>query len=761
MSRTFNMLLSVFLLMGLLLAPAGNAAAQAPEKRILAAPAPNLILDPSLQASYHVTTIWQQASDNADWTVCTTSNVDCLITGVAGPRTGTRWGMFGIPDWEDPETINPEVATLSQVVTFPGCGASLQFYLWIGQADAGSGADDVFNVKIDGNTVFTTNATEKASYSAYTLVTVDVSSFANGAARTLLFHSVTSDQAVIFNLDDISLTQTCATISGNAGIGGATMDYTGGSTVADGSGNYSIELAYDWTGTVTPSKLGYTFDPASRSYTNLIANATSENYVATGPTISGNAGVAGVTLDYTDGTPKSATTDANGDYSFTVSGDWSGTVTPSHPCYTFAPTETIYANVITDQTGQDYTPTPVPAVGCSEINVDIAGANEGIFPISSQGTLTQKSFPGMNSGPVKVYSTAPILAGNRVIYKVNGVATSFSEMIGLPNGQLDKVYWLPWYNNKTLDTYLRFANVSGVESTVHVTFDGIDLPGSPFNVAADSVINKSFSNIDKGPLKIESTENIVVAERVVYSVNGKPTSFSEMMALPANQVDKVFWLPWYNSKFMDSQLRIANVSGTNATIHVLVGGVEVAGSPFPLDAGKSVRKTFPNIDRGPVKIESDQDIAVSQRVFYSVNGVSTSFSQTMALPDKVLDSTYWLPLYNNKLMDSQLRIANVDATDATVHVYMGGSEITGSPFVVPAGKSVRKTFPGLNMGMVKIESENNINIAVSERVIYKVQNVATSYSEIMGLPAGQLDTIYWLPLYNNINLDTYLRFGLP
>jgi len=46
-------------------------------------------------------------------------------------------------------------------------------------------------------------------------------------------------------------------------------------------------------------------------------------------------------------------------------------------------------------------------------------------------------------------------------------------------------------------------------------------------------------------------------------------------------------------------------------------------------------------------------------------------------------------------------------------------------------------------------------------VIYKVKGVATSYSEIMGLPAAQLDAIYWLPVYNNVDLDTYLRFGLP
>ena len=46
--------------------------------------------------------------------------------------------------------------------------------------------------------------------------------------------------------------------------------------------------------------------------------------------------------------------------------------------------------------------------------------------------------------------------------------TSFSEMMGLPNSQLDTTYWLPWYNNVDLDTQLRFGNVSGSTATVHV-----------------------------------------------------------------------------------------------------------------------------------------------------------------------------------------------------------------------------------------------------------------------------------------------------
>jgi hypothetical protein len=769
MSRKFSILLSIILLMGLLLAPAGNVAAQsvepvskesAAQKGILPAPAPNLIQDPSLAAAYHNPTIWKQASTNADWTVCTTSNtVDCLVAGVAGPRTGTKWGFFGILDWEDPETESPEEGDLYQNVTFPGCGASLQFYFWIGQAPAGSNANDKFQVLIDDVKIFEKSALDAASYSSYTLVSLDVSNFADGAVHKVEFYSITADQAVIFNLDDISLTQTCVTISGNAGIGGATLDYTGGSTTANGSGNYSFDVAYDWSGTVTPSKPGYTFSPVNRTYTNLTTDQTGQNYAATGPTISGNVGVSGVTLSYSDGTPKTATSDPNGNYSFMVTGNWSGTVTPSHPCYTFTPADRSYSNVIADQTAQDYTLTPIPAAGCAEISVDIAGNSEGTFPITSQGTLTQKFFPGINKGPVKIYSTVPILGAERVIYSVSGVPVSFSEMMGLPASHLDNIYWLPWYNNKDLNTQLRIANVSATDATVHVSIGGTEVTGSPYTLTPGTSRRLSYANLDKGPVKIESDVDIVAAERVIYTVNGVPTSFTEMMAMPESKLDNLYWLPWYNNKDLNTQLRIANVSATDATVHVSIGGTEVTGSPYTLTPGASRRLSYANLDKGPVKIESDVNIVAAERVIYTVNGVATSFTEMMALPESQLDMTYWLPRYNNVDLDSQLRIANVEATDATVHVYMGGVEITGSPFTVLAGKSIRKSFPGINKGLVKVESD--VNIVAAERVIYTVNGVPTSFTEMMGLPAGQLDMTYWLPWYNNVELDTHLRFGLP
>jgi hypothetical protein len=141
------------------------------------------------------------------------------------------------------------------------------------------------------------------------------------------------------------------TISGNAGVGGATLTYTGGSTVANGSGNYSITVAYGWTGTVTPSKAGYTFSPDHRDYSNVTANLTNENYNAL-VTISGNAGIGGAILSYTGG---STIANGGGYYSITVSYGWSGIVTPSKSGYIFLPDHRDYSNVMTSPNGENYT----------------------------------------------------------------------------------------------------------------------------------------------------------------------------------------------------------------------------------------------------------------------------------------------------------------------------------------------------------------------------------------------------------------------
>ena len=399
--------------------------------------------------------------------------------------------------------------------------------------------------------------------------------------------------------------------------------------------------------------------------------------------------------------------------------------------------------------------TAAPVAG-QGIDVWVAGNHMG-HHLLAQGQALQAGYAGVNNGPVKMLSTTtnPIVGSEVVIYG----SQSFTEMMGLPTSQLDTTYWLPWYNNVDLDTQLRFANTGDSSATVRVYIDGNEMQGSPFNLTAGASTRRSFAGINNGPVKIVSTRNIVVAERVIYRVNGISTSFSEMMAFPNGQVSRTYWLPWYNNVDLDTQLRLANITGSQASVQVFIAGQQM-GNPIALSAGQSKRISFPGVNNGPVKIVSTQNIVAAERVIYRVNGVNTSFSETMGLPEHQLDTTYWLPWYNNSGgMDTQLRFANVSSSNATVRVFIGGVEMTGSPFTLGPGASTRRSFPGVNNGPVRIVSTQNI--VAAERVIYRVNNTPTSFSEMMGLPQSLLSRTNWLPWYNNVDLRTQLRLALP
>jgi hypothetical protein len=53
----------------------------------------------------------------------------------------------------------------------------------------------------------------------------------------------------------------------------------GGTCYTDSSGNYSMSLPYNYSGTATPSRIGYTFTPTHQDFSSLVANATT-NYTA-------------------------------------------------------------------------------------------------------------------------------------------------------------------------------------------------------------------------------------------------------------------------------------------------------------------------------------------------------------------------------------------------------------------------------------------------------------------------------------------------
>ena len=157
----------------------------------------------------------------------------------------------------------------------------------------------------------------------------------------------------------VSITPLMYSVSGNIGMPGVTLSYTDGTpktVISQADGSYTFRVSSGWTGTVTPSKTRYTFTPASRDYADVMTDQSGQNYTAIPITytISGNVGIEGTTLSYTDVTSKTALSLGDGSYVFTVPYNWSGTVVPYKTGYIFTPANKNYANVLVNQLNQDF-----------------------------------------------------------------------------------------------------------------------------------------------------------------------------------------------------------------------------------------------------------------------------------------------------------------------------------------------------------------------------------------------------------------------
>ncbi|MEO7837913.1 MAG: hypothetical protein ABIU06_01000 [Anaerolineales bacterium] len=398
----------------------------------------------------------------------------------------------------------------------------------------------------------------------------------------------------------------------------------------------------------------------------------------------------------------------------------------------------------------------------AKVQVILGGSNLGNYTVSSQNSL-RISYPGINNGPVRVTSTngVSLVASERVAYSPNGGTTwtSYSELMGLPSNQLSSSYTFPFYNNVDINSQLRFGNVGTVNTTVTVTIAGV-IKGS-YNLAPNASQRVSYAGLNAGPVKITSSGNvpIIASLRVAYFNGTAWTSFSEMMGLPSGQLTNGYIFPWYNNLDLNSQLRFANVGTVNTTVTVTIGGV-VRGS-YTLIPNESKRVNYPALDKGPVKITSSSNVPIiaSMRVAYFDGSAWTDFSEMMGLPSSSLSTHYSFPRYNNINLNSQLRFGNAGNTTTTVTVTIGGV-LKGSYMLAP-NESKRVSYAGLDAGPVVIQSSGGVPIIASERVAYFNGSAWTSFAEMMGLPQAQLTTTYLFPWYNNVDLNTQLRFGIP
>jgi hypothetical protein len=256
------------------------------------------------------------------------------------------------------------------------------------------------------------------------------------------------------------------------GVAGVAMSGLPGSPTTDGAGYYAAGVNYGWSGTVTPSKLGYTVMPSGTSYSSVAVNQ-SVNYTATLLTfvISGfvkTAALSPMMNVVMNGLPSSPVTNSIGFYSDTVGYGWQGTVTPSKSGYSFTPPSITYAGVLSSQSNQDYT-------GISQQGYTISGYVRTAAGAPITG-VAMNGLPSATSSDASGFYSCPISAGwsGTVVPAKTGYSFSPSSL------SYSSVAY-DWTNQNYVGTASQQGySISGyVRTGAGVAIDGVAMTGLP------------------------------------------------------------------------------------------------------------------------------------------------------------------------------------------------------------------------------------------------------------------------------------------
>ncbi len=625
-----------------------------------APPGTNLVGDPSFEAGH---SYWSDYDAQGYEVICSVAY--CGTDPAYGPRTGSWWAWMGA-------LYAPDTSQVYQEVVFPACGASatLTFYLKI-YAESGAGSNETMWVFVDDTPVWGVSALQKSPYSSYALVTVNVSAFADGAAHYLTFQTdITGAYYVSMNVDDVSLvggTTPGCLVQGNTSIGGVTVTASGGyTTVSDATThNYTLTLPAGWSGTVTPTLAGYGFYPANYAYSNLSANQTLQNFTAAASDSTVHIGGVLRGEHYIpSGEPITP------QYSGIMNGpvqvhSKSGNILPSERGF-YGPYETFnevmgfpntqltnhywfpwYDNISMTTWILVGNPSSTPG-DIAHVTVKIAGDVVGTYDIGPLGNVTPL-YDNIMDGPVEVISDLDVFTSERALY---GSATSFNETLGFPHDQLTNHYWFPWYDNKSMHTWILVGNPSSIPGEIaHVTIKIAGAEVGTYDVNPGDRVTPMYDNVMDGPVEVTSDLTVFTSERSLY---GPYNTFNETMGYPDNQLTNHYWFPWYDSSSMSTWILIGNPSSTPGDIaHVTVKiGGNVVGT-YEIDAFKNVTPMFGIVPDGPVEIISDLNVFASER---ALSGAAQSFNEVMAFPNDQLTTDYLFTWYDNVSMSTILPI---------------------------------------------------------------------------------------------------------
>lgn len=300
---------------------------------------------------------------------------DTIMSASGGPNSVFQFCPFSVNQIKAHANSNPGCLTAGTSCSYAISPTSKTTF-------TSAGGSDRVSVTAGAGCAWTAQ-----SNAAWITITTATSGTGNGAVSyTVAANTSTASRTGTMTIAGKTFTVTQAgtpasafTISGKVTIGATTTGLAGVTVKLTGTRALTATTnslgAFSFTGLptgnyrVTPTKLGYLFTPANRSYNALSANQTAANFTAAARTFTITAkatasglALAGVTMKLTGSRALTCATSVNGTCAFpNLPAGGSYTVTPSRTGFAFTPARRVY-NYLTANVTASFTASPVVAI---------------------------------------------------------------------------------------------------------------------------------------------------------------------------------------------------------------------------------------------------------------------------------------------------------------------------------------------------------------------------------------------------------------
>jgi hypothetical protein len=249
-----------------------------------------------------------------------------------------------------------------------------------------------------------------------------------------------------------------------------------------------------------------------------------------------------------------------------------------------------------------------PGTTSATVTVSLPGAPSQTATVAP-GAEAYVTFPaGTIGGPVKVSSTQPVLASQRVQYY-----SSFNEVWSGSQGAVTS--YVNWFDKATAgmaNDNIHLLNPGAASAVVTVS-----LPGAASQVITVGAGAGAYVTFPKGtiggPVTVSSTQPVLASQRVQYY-----STFNEVWAAATTQASATSHVNWYDKAspgMFNDNIHLLNPGASPATVTVSMPGAPT--QTVTVAAGAETYVTFPaGTIGGPVTVSSSQPVLSSQRVQY-------------------------------------------------------------------------------------------------------------------------------------------------